>query len=337
MADKPIELPLRVRKNVGIKIWHLLFAMLFLVPYSLGDIIGPSGPIWTHLSTLAVPLAVLALFVVLIIFGRNVSELVIDDAGVTYVTRRTRLFMAWGDIERVTTLDRSVRVELKGRPEDEGVQIRAALLKKPTRLAEALRAGLARWGGSTARQGRSQLPAGAGKAQTAQTLRVFLITYATCMAIGMLVVATFLIGNALKGSDLRAHGVRMQGKVERIYIGTCARSGCRRKVEYAYTAPDGRVLHGIADLGNESNVDGPNYVYVRSHATVPIAVDPAHPSISDLNVNDSAFGSDTLGITLILVGVLCLGMIGTGSLIGIPLYRKLREAQQEVGGAARAA
>lgn len=337
MADKPVELPLRVRKNIGFSAWGLAFASPFVFLYSLGDILGPSGPLSARLWGFATPLALLGVLIVVYLVRRNPCELTIDLSGVTYVSRRAPLFIAWSDVDRVTTLDKTVRVELKGRPEDEGVQIPGALLKTPAKLAEALRAGLERWGGSSSSRVRSELPAGAGRALTVRTLRRTLVGLcATAGAAGILMISVIAIP-AVKDSQLKAHGVRAQAMVERIYTGDCGRSGCSRKLQYAYHAPDGRTLHGVGDLGAERDSDDPDYVYAKTHPTVPIVLDPANPALSDLNIGDNVFTTDHVGRALIVLGLLGVTMAGIFALIGIPLFRALRKAEREVAGEARVA
>jgi hypothetical protein len=330
MTDEPVALPLRVRKNLGVRPWQPILICPAVLPF-IGEIAGPGGPLSAHPMTLIAPLLIGIALVALYVFGRNPSELTIDQTGVTYVSRRSRLFVAWADVDRITTLEANVRVELKGRPEKEGVMIPGAFLKRAATLSGALRAGLARWGGPTSGRTHSQLPPGAGRdlaAQGSQRFRkIFMTIYPIAVGVVVIVVAATLGLPALNDSRLKAHGVRAQATVVRIYSGACGRSVCRRRLEYAYKAPDGRTLYGFSDIGDEGDNDA-DYVYARTHSTVPIAIDSANPSISDLNIGDSVFRNDTSGFMLIITGLVCLSIVASSSLIAFFLLRSLRKAEQ---------
>ncbi|HEY1926070.1 MAG TPA: hypothetical protein VGG92_01270 [Caulobacteraceae bacterium] len=330
MADKPIELPLWVRKNLGVKPWQPIMICPAALPF-IGEIAGPTGPLSAHPMTLIAPLLIGISMVALYVFGRNPSELTIDQTGVTYVSRRSRLFVAWADVDRITTLEVNVRVELKGRPEKEGVMIPGAFLKRAATLSGALRAGFARWGGQASGQTHSQLPPGARRDLAAQGSRrfrkIFMTTYPITVGVVVIVVAASLGLPALNDSRIKAHGVRAQATVVRIYSGACGRSVCRRRLEYAYKASDGRTLYGFSDIGSEGDTNA-DYVYARTHSTLPIAIDAANPSISDLNIGDSAFRNETSGFMLIITGLLCLAIVASSSLIAFFLLRTLRKAER---------
>ena len=229
-------------------------------------------------------------------------------------------------------LEANVRVELKGRPEKEGVMIPGAFLKRAATLSGALRAGLARWGSPASGRTHGQLPPGAGRDLAAQGIqrfrKIFMTIYPIAVGVGVIVLAATLGLPALNGSRLKAHGVRAQATVVRIYSGACGRSVCRRRLEYAYKTSDGRTLYGFSNIGDEGDTNDADYVYARTHSTVPIAIDAANPSISDLNIGDSVFRNDTSGFMLIITGLLCLSIVASSSLIAFFLLRTLRKAEQ---------
>jgi hypothetical protein len=67
--------------------------------------------------------------------------------------------------------------------------------------------------------------------------------------------------------------------VVRIYTGDCGKHSCSINVEYSYSTPSGRVLRGIGYLASDDEPNDPDYVYAKSHATIPIVVDERKPSL----------------------------------------------------------
>ena len=97
-------------------------------------------------------------------------------------------------------------------------------------------------------------------------------------------------------------------------------------VQYSYPANGGKTLVGHAYLTRDDALDDPDYVYAKSHPTIPIVVDPADWKTSDVNLNDRVFTGDPLRAMLLMIGITAVALIvGFGMVYGIIFlsYRKL--------------
>jgi len=343
VGDSALTLPIHVKKNIGLSLWPLIVGAAIVALSQLAPIVGGhlSFDAMLQGSAIYIVIGISAFCVFLYFFLRNPSQLTIDHAGVTLLSGKTRSIVAWPDIARVTPTNGQVRIEIKGRPEEEGVLISDGFGLKANQLTTVIRDGVARWGaapsGDAFASPRSVSPEGGGKAAALAGMRratLLMGFMALAMIIGMTI---WQIADYAKSVQLEKHGVRTNAEVVRIYTADCSRDSCSLNVEYTYTTPSVKTLHGFGYLAREENSHDPDYLYAKSHRTIPIVFDANHPETSALNFNDRVFRPVSLVSRLeFIVMILGLLLAGFGAVL-VPLLIALRWQIRKAARASAAA
>lgn len=325
------QLPYTVRKNTGFGGWQTLLGVVFAVIYASQDFINRPGPLNEKAPTLILPAMILAVSAFLFVVLRNPTQLTIDQSGVGYVSRRLRYLIAWADITGVTTLNKASRIEVKGAAAGEGVLLPGTLGGDSKRLSALLQEGLARWGagGAVSVTSHSEVSGDVGNVAAIKLMRQMLLGFTALGGAIIVGLGVFAVSHALRDQYLHDHGVRADAEVVRIYNSSCDRHGCAKRVYYAYRSTDGRTFHGDQYLTTDRHLDDPDYNYVKSHPTIPVAFDPAKPSVSELNIQDSVFtDKNYIDGALWRWGIVSIIIAGIFSLICVPLALGLRGASR---------
>ncbi len=305
MPNDDLTFPVNIQKTIGMSPLNLVLLVgvtgfTTLLPTVLGrqtlSAVLYSASLYIFLGVSIVMIAVF--FIV-----RIPIYLKIDQTGVDLTIRKRRYFVVWSDIAHVTPINSTVRIELKGRPDDEAVTIPDGLGLKADKLTALLRDGVARWSASPRASGAGTVtPPGAGKAEARAGLLRAMVLMGGIFGALLLGFFVWQVADYAKDIQLRTHGVRTQGAVVRIYTADCGKRSCSENVEYVYQLPGGKSFHGFGYLTGSDNLDNPNFQYAKSHTTVPIVVDSLKPEISDLNFDDRIYRRDPLKWRLELAG-----------------------------------
>jgi hypothetical protein len=312
-------------KNTGFGIGHLVTSLAIL-SVSPGWPLPSSQLSWAAIlqgSSFWVMLSLSALFVVLYFLLRNPSHLTIDESGVSLRSRWLSYALAWSDIKHVTPINGSVRIVPTGLPDDEGVMISKRFRLKEAQLIAILREGMARWGGEPS--GAAVFLPESGRTAITRFAMRQLMWLMGIIALGLFTyIVIWQMGDHAKTLQLQKHGVQADAAIVRIYKADCSQHGCSINVEYAYSTTDGNNLHGHAYLTGDDNLGDPDYLYAKSHRTIPIVFDATHPEVSALNFKNRVFRSDTLvGRLGIIAFMLVLILISVGIVL-VPVLIALR-------------
>jgi hypothetical protein len=213
-----------------------------------------------------------------------------------------------------------VRVELKGRPEEDGVLIPEGFGLSPAHLTPVLRDAVARWGGTQAGNSTSVAPQGLAKTRLRESMRRTFMFLGAVYGLLIAGIVIWQVADYSKTSRLRSHGVRANAAVVRIYAADCGRHGCNLNVEYAYRAKGGQVLHGYDFLTSDDNLENKDYLYAKTHSTVPIVFDITEPSVSSLNFNEVVFRRDDISWRLQVFGLIVGLLAAGGAIVLVPLW-----------------
>jgi hypothetical protein len=328
MSKTDPTLPLDIKKNLGLQPWTMILGIAFagfynLFPLLIGglslDAFLNGAGLWTFLGLTAMTVT---LFVVL----RNPSQLTIDQTGVTLKSKRTDIFVTWSDVAHVTSVNNAVRIELKGRPEEDGVLIPEGFGLPPARLTPVLRDAVERWGGTPAGESTSTAPPGLAKTSLRDSMRRTFMVLGAIYGLLIVGVVVWQVADYGKTSRLKAHGVRANAAVVRIYTDQCGRHGCNLNVEYAYSTNSGQTFHGYGYLTSDDNLDDEDYKFAKTHSTVPIVFDVSAPKLSALNFRDRVFTQDSISWRLQFIALIAGLFAAAGAVVAVPLLLAYRKA-----------
>ncbi len=334
MTDAKPRLPLHIKKNIGVRPWAILPGIVIVLVLQLAPMIASKATLedMLHGSTIYIVLGVLVFAALITYFVRIPSQLDIDQSGIQLISKKTHYILAWPDIAHATPIPGAVRVEIKGRPDEEGVLISERFGVKSADLTALIREGMERWGASpssgVALSPRTTLPPGGGKAASVAGLRRMLFFIGAGALAMILGVVVWQGADYFKTTQLRAHGVRTEGTVVRIYTSGCGKRSCSLDVEYAYSTPDGRRLRGFGYLTSDDDLQDPDYLYAKSHRTIPIVFDATHPETVETNFRDWVFRRDALGMMFTIIGIFAGVVAVIFSIIAGSIVLAIRKASK---------